>query len=151
MIFLLCSLLWAVEPLAEPPLGVPPDEQGFKTRVHQVTSILRCPTCQGVSIADSSADSAKAMTSRVESLVQQGYTDDQIIDYFVDKYGEWILLDPKKDHHTLWFSPLIFLVVGGGYLLFRKSSGNHEQISEQEPVKEVSSYREAILKELEED
>ena len=150
MIFILCSFLWAAEPLSEAPLGNKPTVQELPDRVLQVTRILRCPTCQGVSIADSSADSAKAMKNRVQDLIQQGYSDEQIIDYFVDKYGEWILLDPKKNHLTLWFSPIIFLVIGGGYFLLRTSSDSEIQV---EHGKEESSsvYREAILKELEEE
>ena len=142
------SLALAQDPLSEPPLGEVLTQEKQKILVYNIAKDLRCPTCQGVSVADSGADGARAMKSRIQELVALGYTDDQIHDYFVSKYGEWILLRPQKDHRVLWFAPVVFLSIGGLIIMFRgtKKSEVEEQASE-----EVSAYRASILKELEED
>ncbi|MCB9766517.1 MAG: cytochrome c-type biogenesis protein CcmH, partial [Alphaproteobacteria bacterium] len=58
---------------------------------------LRCPVCQGMSVADSSSEAAVNMKNRIRELVTAGYTDDQIEDYFIDRYGTWVLLEPPDD------------------------------------------------------
>ena len=150
IVWFFLSVLLAQEPLSEAPLGeiLPPAEQ--QILVHDVAKILRCPTCQGVSVADSGADGAKAMKARITELVALGYTSDQILDYFVSKYGEWILLRPKEEHSFLWMAPLVFLAMGAAFILLRSKSP--AKIEEQEKeAREVSSYRESILKELDGD
>ena len=149
MIWLLCGLLWAQDGLSDPPLGEPPAIEDRAQIVYTIAKDLRCPTCQGVSVADSSADGAMAMKARIEELVSQGYTSDQVFDYFVEKYGEWILLRPKKDHVLLWFAPVILFGIGGAFFLLR--SGTKQEESAESSVRTVSSYRESILRELEED
>jgi cytochrome c-type biogenesis protein CcmH len=58
---------------------------------------LRCPVCQGSNITDSPSPTAKAMFERTRQLLAAGYSEEQIIDYFVDKYTEFVLLDPQTD------------------------------------------------------
>ena len=75
---------------------------------------LRCAVCQGVSIADSPASMARAQLDKVRELVAADKTDQEIYDYFVERYGEWALMEPKKSGVTLglWLAPVLMLVVG---------------------------------------
>jgi len=79
-----------------------------------VASTLRCPVCQGESIQDSPSELAQQMRSLVRDRLRAGDTPDQIRAYFVSRYGEWILLEPKMTglNVALYALPVI-LVVGG--------------------------------------
>ena len=78
--------------LPDPPLEGPPEEATAVARTERLQKALRCPVCQGLSVSDSPADAARAMGNRIEELVRQGYTEDQITEYFVDRYGAWVEL-----------------------------------------------------------
>lgn len=79
-----------------------------------VTKTLRCPTCQGVSIADSPAPVAAGMRKVVEEQAVSGRSPDEIRAYFVDRYGDWVLLAPPRRGVTwlLWVFPLTILLLG---------------------------------------
>ena len=80
----------------------------------QVASLLRCPVCQGMSIADSPAEMAVNMKHQVRALLERGYTEDQILDYFVHSYGQFVLLKPRFTgvNTLVWLLPLLALAVG---------------------------------------
>jgi cytochrome c-type biogenesis protein CcmH len=83
-------------------------------RAEAIGSRIKCPVCQGEAIADSPAELAGSMMALVEERIAQGWSDDQIIDAFVDSYGEWILLDPPIAPATalLWLIPAAGVAVG---------------------------------------
>jgi len=85
-----------------------------EARVQRLGKQLRCAVCQGVSIADSPASMARAQLDKVRELVVEGKTDDEIYDYFVERYGEWALMEPRKSGVTLglWVFPLLLLAIG---------------------------------------
>ncbi len=91
---------------------------GSRDRVRDITSRLRCPSCQGESVAESPAQSAQEITALVRQQVAAGQSDAQIEQFFVDRYGEWILLDPPRSGRTLllWAVPLL-AVTGGAIAL----------------------------------
>ena len=91
-----------------------------EARVQALGKQLRCPMCQGLSIADSSSSAARAQMDKVRELVAAGKTDQQIRDYFTSRYGEWALLDPPATGMNLlvWLLPLL-LLVGGGLAIAR--------------------------------
>ena len=103
-------------------------------------------------VADSRSDAALAMKDRIGGLVSQGYTDEQIVDYFVGRYGEWALLKPSYEHWFVWLVPGIFGISGLGLVLRRSSSRSHPVSSEADArqVDEEDDYRRRILEELEE-
>ena len=94
--------------------GQDPLDQVREARVQQIGKQLRCAVCQGVSIADSPASMARAQLDKVRELVTAGKSDQEIYDYFVERYGEWALMEPKKSGVTLglWLAPLLLLVLG---------------------------------------
>jgi cytochrome c-type biogenesis protein CcmH len=91
-----------------------------EARVQALGKQLRCPMCQGLSIADSNSSAARAQMDKVRELVAAGKTDQQIRDFFISRYGEWALLDPPASGMNLlvWVLPLL-LLVGGGFAIAR--------------------------------
>lgn len=90
-------------------------------RVERIASELRCPVCQGLSVADSSSDTARAMRALIEERVAQGRTDDEIRDEFRRSYGEWILLSPPlfDPRGAVWLLPFIALIAGAALAWLR--------------------------------
>ncbi len=91
----------------------------LETRVQALSKQLRCPMCQGLSIADSNASVARAQVDKVREMVATGQTDAQIRAYFVARYGEWALLDPPATgfNWLVWLGPLALLALGAGIIL----------------------------------
>jgi cytochrome c-type biogenesis protein CcmH len=87
----------------------------LEARVRAVASELRCPVCQGESIQDSPAALAQEMRGIVREQLAAGRSPDEVKAYFVDKYGEWILLRPKAQgwNMLVYLLPLVVLLVGG--------------------------------------
>lgn len=71
------------------------DSVNLEQRTSAVASELRCPVCQGLSIQDSPSELAQQMRAVVRDQLAAGRTPDEVKHYFVDKYGEWILLEPQ--------------------------------------------------------
>jgi cytochrome c-type biogenesis protein CcmH len=94
--------------------GLDPLEAEKEARVMRLGKQLRCAVCQGVSIADSPASMARAQLDKVRELVAEGKSDEEIYAYFIDRYGEWVLLEPTKGglNAVLWVGPLALLGLG---------------------------------------
>jgi cytochrome c-type biogenesis protein CcmH len=88
--------------------------RSVEERTHDIASQLRCPACNGESVADSSTPIAQQMRSVIRQDVQAGQSDDQIIASFRASYGDSILLRPPLDGFTalIWFGPIVALLVG---------------------------------------
>ena len=85
-----------------------------EARVQALGKQLRCPMCQGLSIADSGSSAARAQMDRVRELVAEGKSDDEIRTYFVARYGEWALLEPPAHgfNWLVWLGPAVLLLAG---------------------------------------
>ena len=87
---------------------------------------LRCLVCQGQSIADSNSDFAITLKMVVKDLIKNGKSEDEIYDFLSEKYGDWILYNPKLNagNLLLWSLPYLVLVFGGAIIVFliRKQS-----------------------------
>jgi cytochrome c-type biogenesis protein CcmH len=83
-------------------------------RVDRITSELRCVVCQGLSVRDSPAESARQMRDIVIQRVADGRSDDQIRDEFRANYGDWVVLAPPllSWGGLVWLVPLVALVAG---------------------------------------
>ncbi len=89
-------------------------------RTREVASELRCPVCQGLSIADSPSELAQEMKGLVREQLASGKSPEQVRAYFIDKYGEWVLLAPKPEGFNLLVYLLpAALVMGGGWFVWR--------------------------------
>lgn len=96
---------------------------------------LRCPVCQGRPIADSPSEMAQAMMTRVREMLAEGRSRQEILDYFVASYGEWVLLKPeaKGTNWLVWLLPPTGLLLG--VLLVRRymKSTRDKEADEVEP------------------
>lgn len=92
-------------------------------RADSLASRLRCPVCQGVSVAESRSDTALAMQDRIRQLIADGRSDAEVMDWFTDRYGAWVRLDTAGSSLgvLLWvLPPLVFL--GGAVVVARRRS-----------------------------
>ncbi|HHF5524155.1 TPA: cytochrome c-type biogenesis protein [Haemophilus influenzae] len=89
---------------------------------HQLTQSLRCPQCQNNNIADSNATIAVDMRGKVFELLQEGKSKNDVVDYMVARYGNFVTYDPPITASTLvlWIAPLLLVLVGVVFLLRRK-------------------------------
>jgi cytochrome c-type biogenesis protein CcmH len=96
-------------PQAKPLTGTELDH-----RTVEVAGLLRCPVCQGLSIADSPSEMAINMKGQVHELLSRGYTQDQILSYFEQSYGQFVLLRPKFRgvNALVWLLPIAALAFG---------------------------------------
>ena len=92
----------------------PQDTLEQQTRIKALVDDLRCPTCQGLSVKDSEAGFSVSIRNKAQEMVSQGYSDQEIRDYFVERYGEWILRAPpmKGFNLLLWALPGIAIFFG---------------------------------------
>lgn len=88
-------------------------------RYRALAKELRCVMCQNQSLADSPAGVADDLRLQVLTLIREGKTDREINDYFVARYGEFILYRPRVEPVTwaLWFGPFVLLLVGAGVIV----------------------------------
>ena len=89
---------------------------------HQLTQSLRCPQCQNNNIADSNATIAVDMRGKVFELLQEGKSKNDVVDYMVERYGNFVTYDPPITASTLvlWIAPLLLVLLGMVFLLRRK-------------------------------
>ena len=110
--------------LATPVLAVQPDEMladpALEARARAITKELRCVVCQSETIDDSNADIARDLVLMVRERIVAGDTDAQVLDYVVDRYGEFVLFRPPFARNpVLWLAgPAIFLAGAGLALAF---------------------------------
>jgi cytochrome c-type biogenesis protein CcmH len=125
-----------------------PHELTADERIEQITAELRCPVCQGLSVKDSSSDTARQMRDLVAQRVREGKTNAEIQAEFRAAYGDWILLSPPV---TSW-SGLIWLVpvaaLGAGLVLAtgRLRTGDASR-AEEPSAGQIAALRERVTRE----
>jgi cytochrome c-type biogenesis protein CcmH len=104
---------------AQPRIQTPADSI-LEARTTEVASTLRCPVCQGESIQDSPSTLAQQMRAVVKDRLRSGETPEQVKAYFVERYGEWILLEPKMTglNVALYALPVLLIVGGLAFVVF---------------------------------
>jgi cytochrome c-type biogenesis protein CcmH/NrfF len=139
--------------LAEPPLEDVPSTQVGNARTDRLQTALRCPVCQGLSVSDSPSDAARAMGDRIEELVRLGYTEDQVTEYFVDRYGPWVELEPPAEgqHLIIFVAPAAIVLLG--FLMagvaWRKRTPVMAREAAYTPDPSLAPYRERVIAMLE--
>src|SRR5690606_13456183 len=108
----------------------------------------RCMVCQNQSIDDSDAELARDLRVLVRERIAAGETDEEVIDYVVSRYGEFVLLQPRFSvrNALLWATPALLLAVGGGFLLLHAARRRRRAASA--PPVALSAEEEARLKEI---
>lgn len=96
------------------PQGTPLAGAELDRRTMEVAALLRCPVCQGLSIGDSPSEMAINMRGQVHELLERGYTQEQILSYFEQSYGQFVLLRPKFRgvNSLVWLLPIAALAFG---------------------------------------
>jgi cytochrome c-type biogenesis protein CcmH len=91
-----------------------------EARFHALTSELRCVMCQNQSLADSNAQIAHDLRREVLKLMREGKSDDEVVAFLVQRYGEFVRYKPAMEPSTwlLWFGPAL-LLLGGGIVILR--------------------------------
>ncbi|ABK45989.1 cytochrome C biogenesis protein [Magnetococcus marinus MC-1] len=119
---LLLSHALALPVLAQqsPPVNSLKAEDPKEGLVRKIASELRCAVCQSQSVYDSNADLAKDMLQVVRDKVHEGMPEDEIRRYFLDRYGDYIYMEPVMNSRNLalWAGPFAALLLGGLGLWF---------------------------------
>ncbi|HUO54195.1 MAG TPA: cytochrome c-type biogenesis protein [Rhodoblastus sp.] len=140
--------LFALLLLATPALAVQPDEilpdAKLEQRARHISASLRCLVCQNQSIDDSDASLAKDLRILVRDRLKAGDTDQQVKEYLVARYGNFILLKPPFEWDTLllWLSPFAVLALGAATILARRRK------AEEKPAAPLSEEETARLNSL---
>ena len=117
-----------------PPRGAALSGAELDAKTKEVASLLRCPTCQGLSIYDSPAAMAINMRERVRDLLRAGYQEDQILAYFEASYGEFVRLEPSLTgaNWLVWTAPFLLALFGAWFVIsiLRKRQGSPVVASE---------------------
>ena len=132
LLFLLPTFSYAGEAkdLAEDPV--------LEKRMVALAQNLRCLVCQNESLASSRSGLAEDLRREVREQMKKGLTDQEIIDYLVSRYGDFVLFDPPVKSYTLllWYGPFALLLLGLIGLVFqlrkRKNSAPENQLSAEE-------------------
>lgn len=107
---LLCLPLLAHAAIAVYEFETPEQEQRFRNLIEE----LRCPKCQNQSISDSDADIAQDMRAQVAEMLREGRSDEEIVQFFVTRYGDFVTYKPPVNAETmiLWAGPGVVFVIG---------------------------------------
>ncbi|HEY2707654.1 MAG TPA: cytochrome c-type biogenesis protein [Caulobacteraceae bacterium] len=105
-----------------------------ETRARELFRDVRCLVCQSQSIDESDAPLAHDLRQLVREQVSAGRSDDQIRDFLVSRYGQFVLLSPKASlgNAVLWLGPLLVVVVGAGVLFSRRAANETAALDDQE-------------------
>jgi cytochrome c-type biogenesis protein CcmH len=111
-VFFFASTALAID--AEEPL----EDPVLQARYEQIIEEIRCLKCQNATIKDSPAFLATDLRREIRRMLLEGYSNDQIFDFMVDRYGDFALYNPRASGKTLvlWIVPAAFLLLGGLFL-----------------------------------
>lgn len=139
--------------LIGPALAVAPDEvlddPALEARARSLSAHLRCMVCQNQSIDDSDAPLAKDLRVLLRERLVAGDTDEEVVDYLVDRYGEFVLLKPRFALHNLilWAAAPLALIAGliGLFLAVRKRKISSSVLSSKPLSAEEQARLDALL------
>ncbi len=117
----------------------------LQKRYQHLAFILRCPKCQNQNIIDSDAPIASDLRQQVHRLLHEDYTDEQILDFMVARYGNFVLYEPPVNSLTylLWYGPAVLVLIGALVVIMMVRSRKR---STQEPKVLNESDRERLDK-----
>ena len=126
---------------AAPAQSLAPDPV-LEKRMLRLTEELRCLVCQNQTLADSHADLAIDLKNQVREKLASGMSEQEVIDYMVQRYGDFVLYRPRLFGSTwlLWFGPLLLLLAGLGALAFKLTQRKNEAI----PVMSEQDHQRAV-------
>ena len=86
---------------------------------NKISKNIRCLICQGQSVYDSQSDFSESVKLIIENKLNEGLSENEIYDFLINKYGEWISYDPKFNKKTfiLWILPILLFLIGGAIIV----------------------------------
>ena len=125
------------------------EEESLRLRFKDLAEELRCPKCQNQNIADSNAPIAADLRKQLHSQLHEGKSDQEIVEYMVNRYGEFVLYRPRMNSVTLvlWLAPAILLVLA--LLVLRGSFRGRARARSVELSSEEQARLDALLAEQE--
>ena len=99
--------------------------------INEIYKNLRCLVCQGQSIADSNSDFSSTIKLVVQDQIKEGKTKEEIYEFLISKYGEWIVYQPtlNKSNFLLWFLPYLVFLAGGLIIFFIIRKSKHNKVN----------------------
>ena len=109
-LLIIFCFIWMIKNLS----ASEPDKLSLK-----ITKNLRCIICQGQSVYDSQSEFALSLKVLINKKIEDGFSEREIYNYLVEKYGEWIVYDPilSKKTYILWFLPILLFLIGGAIII----------------------------------
>jgi cytochrome c-type biogenesis protein CcmH len=143
-VFLLCLLPGVVFAQEARPLGENP---AVEARLKQLAVELRCLVCQNQTLADSNAPLAEDLRREVREMIARNMTDDQIVDFLVTRYGDFVRYRPpfKVTTLLLWVGPFLLLAAGATVLMLslrRRAQKTEEGMLSQEEQARAAQFLE---------
>jgi cytochrome c-type biogenesis protein CcmH len=136
---MLLSFFWITSVNASPVDTFEFKDEATQLRFQVLSKELRCPKCQNQNLADSNSKIAVDLRKNLYNLLQEGMSDQEVIDFMVYRYGDFVLYRPplKEQTYVLWFGPLvIFLgfIIGVIFVIRKRSQvkANEHDLSTQE-------------------
>src|ERR1044072_5090375 len=125
------------------------DDPATEKRLQALSKELRCLVCQNETLADSQAQLAEDLRREIREQIKAGKSDQEIVAYATQRYGDFILYNPpvKATTYLLWFGPFL-LLVGGTLFLFRFLKQRRALIEERPLTAEERRRAEKLLKEV---
>lgn len=105
------------------------DDPALEARVQKISEVLRCLVCQNQNLADSHADLAIDLKNQVRDMLKRGQSEKEVIDFMVQRYGDFVLYRPPVKHTTwlLWGGPFVLFVAGLGVLFVKLNRRRKDQ------------------------
>lgn len=143
-LFLLCFAASALPAQTAQPMG---DDPVVEERLAKLSRELRCLQCQNETLADSRADLAEDLRREIREQIRAGKTDQEIIAFLTQRYGDFILYRPQVQPKTylLWFGPFVLLLLGL-LILFRYVKRRRDLIPEEPLSKAEKRQAEDLLR-----
>lgn len=118
---------------------------------HELTKELRCPKCQNQDISDSESELAKDLRDKTYAMLLEGKSKQEVVDYMVARYGNFILYKPPVMASTLilWISPILVVLIGFIVVVVRTRNKPHHSIDNELSIEEQQRLHELLNKDKE--
>jgi len=154
LVLVLLALLLAAPLFAPPAQAVQPEEMladpALEARAREISKELRCLVCRNESIGDSNANLARDLRLLVRERLVAGDSDAEVLDYLVDRYGEFVLLRPRVStaNAVLWLAGPVAFLIGLGVVIAYLRRRRPQAVAREAPLTEAEQRRlDEILKE----
>jgi len=149
LLIIVALLSLGIAPQVHAQVAKPIEDPAIEARMKHLTKELRCLVCQNETLADSQAPLAEDLRKEIRAQIKAGKSDQEIIAYATQRYGDFVLYNPqvKPKTYLLWFGPFL-LLLGGTAFLYRYLKRRRELIEVKPLTAEERKRAEKLLKEI---